>query len=57
MKITLKSDRIKLIAKEMNEATEINGCNEVIITIEEAENSYAVWIQPVIDPVKIVCVK
>ena len=57
MKITLKSDRIKLIAKEMHEAAEINGCSEVIVTIEEAENSYAVWIQPVIDPVKIVCVK
>jgi len=57
MKIILNRDRAKLIAKEMQEATEINGCNEVIVTIEEAENSYAVWIQPVIDPVKIVCVK
>ncbi len=57
MKIILKKDRAKLIAKEMQEATEINGCSEVIVTIEEAENSYAVCIQPVLDPVKIMCVK
>jgi len=57
MKITLNKDRAKLIAQELNEAAEINGCSEVIVTIEEAENSYAVCIQPVLDPVKIMCVK